>query len=394
MFDYVFYNSWTNKINMFLLMYFIIFLRNKIIFNSRTRFLLSIGLYLSFSTLMSFVLSTDFKIENIFQQFFSSFFVIVIYPLCLYSSIKNLRQVILLLKLLSIFIFIEVGLIGTLYFYFPTNQIFIQVIDILNKEIFLDPIFQRLTSFSTNSPIDSSLLLCVSMAFMLYFYQQFNKKIFLLLFIISIFPLILTFSRSGWMMFILIIIGISFYNFRSKIQISILIGVMTSIVLYFLKGTIVERFFYDDRLTNNPASLRLQMMGEYLSKSLNTGFFGMNEDIEQVKRSLDLSSAMSSENTFIQVFLTNGFLAGVLFSSVTFFFCYKIFRLYMKSKINSLLQEFRFLNYSIIWILIGLIFISNTFYFPFYRFIWWFIFSLILILENLSLKISNEKHDY
>jgi len=325
MFNYVFYNSWTNKINMFLLMYFIIFFGKKIITNSRTRFLLTIGLYLSFSSLISFLLSTNFKIENIFQQVFSVFFVVVIYPLCLYTSIQSIRQVILLLKLLSIFIFIEVGLIGTLYFYFPTNQIFIQISEVLNKEIFIDPIFKRLTSFSTNSPIDSSLLLCICMAFMLYFYQQFNKKIFLYLFTISIFPLILTFSRSGWLMFILIIVGISFYNLKNRIQILIIMGVMATLVMYFLKDTIIERLLYDNRLSNNPASLRIQMMGEYLSKSLSIGFFGINEDVEHVKRSLDLSSAMSSENTFVQVFLTNGFLAGVLFFALNLFFCFKVF---------------------------------------------------------------------
>ncbi len=322
---YCFYNPFTNKAIFILIAIWIIYLltfQNKFKFNNKyTLIILTIGTYWLFSGMRGILVSRTMDQDDIASFLVSPYVNGVLWAVLIVTTIKSIEDVTKFFYCYAFFRLVEIGISGIVFYFFFYDTL--MQYSILLKEFIrldVDPA-KRLISIASRNANDAAFLLmpsCILYFQNLYFRTTLKYGIY---FLISVLALILTFTRSGWLIFIICIVF--FILILKKIKISFLKS-----VLFLFVTLVISLFVYfsllkvESRLTSDETIvMRMNQYYDYFFGIGKVGFFnGIYEDIWTTADFLSVREYISSENIFLDTFIKHGVLAGILYSIIWLYF--------------------------------------------------------------------------
>lgn len=196
----------------------------------------------------------------------------------------------------------------------------------------------RLISISTRNANEAAYLLITPIVIIFSRYLSERKKILLFEFILCCMAMILTWSRGPLIISIFAIFVLLLIKSSNKLRVIIysIISILILSTIYLIFGILRN----EDRLLSlETISLRFELYGDYFNAiQLIPNFNGYYENINELSDILKLKYKLSSENFFIDIFVKNGLLFGIL---VIIYFTYYVtislilFFKIVKYKINN-----------------------------------------------------------
>ena len=257
-------------------------------------------------------------------------------------------------------------------------------------------ITKRLISFASRNANEAAFLLLGIGGFVfIKFYNKINflNSISLIIFLSALF---LTWTRSGWILFILLII--SFFIILGKVKTKFFYNsfFLSFFVICFIAIMIINRNENESRmLSDETIMLRFELYFQYFnSLKLLPIFFGVFETIWVTCDRLFIEKYISSENIFLDTFVKYGLLGGCLFMACCFVFTYNyLYILGLAKKINQKLEpeDYHFVVILFCTFFFTLI-MANTSLFEQTSF-FWILFALSIPLRQVLVK-SNHSYEH
>jgi len=348
---YTLYNPITNKI-IFIVMSLWLFklIRSKkySFRNKYTLVIFFIGTIWLLSGIYGLLLSKTMKYDDIASYLVSPYFNGVIWGIIISITLRDLEEVKRFCYFYALMRLLEIGVLG-LFLYFFLYESLIEW-GVLLKEIIrldVDPT-KRLISFASRNANEAAFLLIGAGGFLFQkFYLKMNFKNSVALFTMVL-ALLLTWTRSGWIVFIFLILLIFMFIGKIKKKFLIMLFLGFFIILIPLGIMIIARAGSESRLLSDETiMMRFNLYYEYVTSLWKVPFFhGIFEDVWVTSDMLSISSYASSENIFIDTYVKHGIFAGLLYSVIwgMFLFHYiKITVLARKMRTMLSTEEFYFI---------------------------------------------------
>jgi hypothetical protein len=169
------------------------------------------------------------------------------------------------------------------------------------------------------------------------------------------------------------------------------IGLGSFVVLLVpIVAMITARAGSEDRLLSDETIvMRFTLYFEYVRSLLSLPFFhGIFEDIWTTCDTLSISSYISSENIFIDTFVKNGLLTGIVYSSVWVIFMFLYIKIFSIIKYNKRLvsnEDFYFIMF-FIGTFFSVFLMANTSLFEQVSFFWILFGLAIPVYSDLKLR--------
>lgn len=337
-FLYTFYNPITNKLLFLLLLIWFLFE----VLDSKWLFFLDKHIFLIFivgtlwllTGIIGFNQSKSIEKDEFSSYLLSPYFNGVIWSILILRTIKNTDDLKSFIKFYVLFRLIEIAFLG-MFIYFVVYDWFVQFSFILQEFFRLDiGEEKRLISIATRNANEAAFLIIPSALF--YIVQLNNKYNFryLIFFIFSILALFLTYTRSGWLIFVISVL-LYFIIYGKIKRIFLKYFLIISVLILFLV------FFYSffgqikpSRLNSTDTiELRFVQYFDYLMSISKVPIFnGYYEDIWVLGDLLNTREYISSENILLDTFIKHGLLMGLI---------YLIFWIY---SINSSISVIKLVN--------------------------------------------------
>lgn len=389
---YTLYNPFTNKIIFIILSLWgaKLFLTTNLFFRNKFVVLIfTVGTYWLFAGIIG-AIKSSIEFEEIISGIVSPYFNGVLWAVIIISTLKGINDVRRFCYFYALMRVIEIGVLG-LYLYFFQYELLLELRIVLDKFIRLDvDPTKRLISFASRNANEAAFLLVGAAGFLfhkLYLKINFKNGIVFGILVIALF---LTWTRSGWLIFIILILLYFLFIGRVRkvfLATSLIITFLSIFPIILLLASRSDRVFSDESL-----QMRIDLYLQYISNLYKVPFFyGIYNDIWVTADKLSISMYITSENTFIDTFVKFGILAGILYSIIwtVFLYLYGKILIYAKRNRNVLgVDDFYFIV-SLCATFFATFVMVNTSLFEQMSFCWLLFGLSIPVYKEIKSRISN-----
>jgi O-antigen ligase len=330
---------------------------------------------------ISYSRTIDFS--NITNYIISPYINSVIWSLILIETIYSTADLEKLFYRYAIFRILEIGVVGLIIYFLNKPEIYAYMYNI-NDMAYLNMKNPRLGSFSVPESIKASLYLIFANAILVYRLYNKIKIIDIILMGIGLIAILFTWSRSGWIFQVIVILLFFFLVGKLKFRHVFLFSIVILASFFLLQDTINSRLDADARLTSSQNyNTRVFLLQEYASNIQNIPIFGVIEKAETMTKILDVNTSISSENIILDAFTTRGIFGGLLTIFLFAYFLRKFIKIRRESQYIYRAYHSQYLFITMITcIYISLFLLANTFLFLHTEPIWWLLFASVAIIEK------------